>query len=1018
MGICPEIGWLSLRTLLWLFLCAELIFFPSAGEAQNDKRDRNYLIKTYQTEDGLPQNSINGIQQTPDGYLWFATFNGLVRYDGLRFTVFNPGNTPEIPNERIVRLDQDAEGGLWITSENHELTRLREGKFQSIKAPEGLPEAGADNVSIGPDKSIWLCDARMSMHRWENGRFVPKPTPSGIKTNEFYHFVGDATEKPWIMLHDRTVALPVGNGYEVLKDAQGVAVYVRAAEGAKDHGIWVNSGRKLWKMHGRTMGPVEWNYSPGERLSIYGMQEDRTGNVWIATFGQGLFCCTPSGEIKNYSMETGLSHNTLRSVFEDREGILWIGTDGGGLNRFKNALFRTYDARDGLGGNIIMTATEDRNGTVWFGSNGGGVNRLGPKGIEWMTNTPAYMTNRYIWSILACRNDDLWFGTWGNGLYRKSENNFTSWSTNSGILNSIPLVLFEDSAGSIWAGGALGLNHFTGSSIESYSHTNGLSSDDVRAVAEDRKGRLFVATDKGLNVRQEGKWQHYFAPQALSNDHLRSLWVDAEDVLWIGSSPGLTRFKDGKFYFFNEGTELSRPITTIVEDNLHYFWLFTDRGVMRISKESLNGFADGSIANLSVVNYGKSDGMGSSESSSSGRVQPAAWKTREGKIWFSSVAGVSLVDPSEVKHEQIPPPVYVEEVLGDDHILRDSNTSANGRERTIIVPASTERLEFHYTAINTTSPLKCLFKYRLNTFDKNWIEAGSRRVAYYTRVTPGTYHFQLLACNQDGVWTTSPASMAVVVLPHFWQTNWFRAMLVVSAMGLGFALYKSRIKHLELRRMEQDKFSVQLMDSQEAERKRIAGELHDSLGQNLLAIKNRALMGLKKETVPGDVADQLSEISSAASQAIREVRDLAHNLRPYQLDELGLTRALRHIIQFVTSPTRVEADVELENLDGLLAPGHEIHFYRVVQELLNNILRHSGATEVFVKGTRKDQFVTLIIHDNGNGFDTQAPGFKGFGLSGIIERVRLMGGKCDFDSSPANGTSVRLEIPVNQNGNN
>jgi signal transduction histidine kinase/ligand-binding sensor domain-containing protein len=997
----------------WLkCVLAGCLFFPIQLQAQASRRDKNYLVKTYQSEDGLPQNSINSIQQTPDGYLWFATFNGVVRFDGMRFTVFNPGNTPELPSERIVRLDQDLDGGLWITSENRELTRFHEGRFEAITVKSGLPEAGSDNISIGPDKTIWLCDGARAMHLFEKGRFTPRPKPQGIATNDFYHFVGDGIVEPWIMLHDRTIARPVGKGYEILKDERGLPVYVRAAAKARDHGIWITSGRKLWKMHGATTDPIQWDYSPGERLSIYGMVEDRSGKVWIASFGQGLFCCLPSGEIKNYSMETGLSHNTLRSVYEDREGVLWVGTDGGGLNRFQSALFRTYDSRDGLGGNIVMSATEDNIGTIWFGSNGGGVNRLVARGIEWMTNSEAFLTNRYVWSILACRNNDLWFGTWGNGLYRKSQNIFSTWSTNSGILNSIPLVLFEDSAGTMWAGGSLGLNHFTQGGIESYTGTNGLSSNDIHAMAEDKQGRLFVATEKGLNVRQDAKWMHFHPPKALSNDHLRSLWVDSDDAVWIGSATGLTRYKNGKFFDFSKISELSnRPIMTIVEDDLHYFWLFSDLGILRVFKPSLNDFSEGKQVEVSCVIYGKTDGMGSSESSSTGRVQPAAWKTRNGKIWFSSVAGVSVVDPAEVTAQRAPPPAYIEEILADNVVLPASKTHEG---RMILVPASTERLEFHYTAINTASPTKCQFKYQLTRFDNAWVEAGAKRVAYYTRVSHGKYEFQLLACNQDGVWTPQPVSISVTVLPHLWQETWFKTISFLAVVAFGFVLYKTRIRHLELRRLEQEKFSAQLMNSQEAERKRIAGELHDGLGQNLLAIKNRALMGLKKEPIPVDVADQLNEISSAASMAIREVRDLAHNLRPYQLDELGLTKALRHIIHFVTAPTGIQVDVELENLDGLLVPGHEIHFYRVVQELFNNIVRHSQATEVFVKATQRERVLTLIVHDNGTGFQSDAPGAKGFGLSGIMERVRLIGGKCDFDSSPSNGTSVRVEIPLIQ----
>jgi signal transduction histidine kinase len=308
--------------------------------------------------------------------------------------------------------------------------------------------------------------------------------------------------------------------------------------------------------------------------------------------------------------------------------------------------------------------------------------------------------------------------------------------------------------------------------------------------------------------------------------------------------------------------------------------------------------------------------------------------------------------------------------------------------------------------------------------DNDWVDAGTRRTAYFTHVPPGEYTFRVIADNGEGVWNMEGKSLRIVVLPPFYRTWWFLTLSALTFLVLITFIYQLRVRQLTRARTAHEEFSRRLLSSQEAERKRIAAELHDSIGQNLLIIKNRALMGLMPDELPSASREQLDEISNISSQAIDEVREIAYNLRPYQIDRLGLTRAVEAMIKKVAISSGIRFTMETDNLKGVLSKDNEISVYRIVQECINNIVKHSDASEAKVTMKRGEESLRLAIEDNGKGFsveETLSPesGKDGFGLVGIPERVRLLGGTLDIQSSPNNGTiiSITVSIPNKQDEN-
>jgi signal transduction histidine kinase len=452
----------------------------------------------------------------------------------------------------------------------------------------------------------------------------------------------------------------------------------------------------------------------------------------------------------------------------------------------------------------------------------------------------------------------------------------------------------------------------------------------------------------------------------------------------------------------------------MVEDELGFLWLTSSEGIFRVSRAQLNAVADGQTRDATVRWFDKSDGMVSAQCSSG--QQPVATRSSDGKLWFATTAGLYVVDPAQLPQNDLKPPVIIEEVLVDDRLVwKCPVNSSRAAPAVLEVPPNNARVEFRFTALSLAQPQRNRFRFQLAGLNPDWVEASTQRAAYYTRVPPGHYEFKVIACNNDGVWNEMGAALAVTVLPHVWQTLWFRGLALCSCALMLFGGYRWRVRGLERERVLQHEFSRGLLESQEQERRRIAAELHDSLGQSLLTVKNYATMALKEPTLPEKTQNQLREISDSASASIEEVRSIARALRPYQLDRFGLTKTLEDTIDMVTRAGTLQLKAEIENIDGLFSADAQISIYRIAQEWLNNVVKHSRAPTARFEVRKDDGMVRMTLEDTGVGFDYEAVlnhSSSGFGLANLRERVRLLGGTLKIESSPGTGTRLTVDIPL------
>jgi signal transduction histidine kinase len=708
-----------------------------------------------------------------------------------------------------------------------------------------------------------------------------------------------------------------------------------------------------------------------------------------------------NGDLERLPLKDRPSANNIRTVFADRENNIWIGTDVAGLQRLRRKAFQTYTSKDGFRGDVFRSVAVSRAGRIWTAVHGGlddfesgsPVRHLEPSEPLW-------------WSVAADRNGDIWAATMP-GLIARYEGDRLLFT------NTVPeaRTLAPRADGGMWVGSEFGLFQITANREVSKIAING--SDAKRSVKPviETKGALWIGVSgEGIWKRfPGGAWEQIATPQGLTDLRVHTLYEDGEGLIWAGATfGGLHCLTEGRARDFqNADATLPSQITSIIEDGLGFMWLGSGNGIYRVKRADLLAFLDGDSTGFTVQRFDRSDGLGTPEMSENR--QPTVAKAGDGKLWYASINGLSVVDPLEVRGDPNPPRVVIEEVAINGAKIQFTN----GRLK---VPPLSERLDIRYTGISLRSGARVRFKRRLIGLDKNWVEAGLERTASYYNLPPADYRFEVMAANADGVWSPAPANFSIRALPAYWQTLWFRTSL--SALGIGLVAFAVlwRLRSAERAQAAQETFSQQLLESQEQERRRIAAELHDGLGQTLLILKQQARIAEKTPNVPQAAVDQLQKVTGNAQFAIEEVRGIVSALRPALLDRIGLTAALNSMLQQLSDSGSVKLTWTIDKMDGALPEGREIELYRIVQEALNNVVKHSNAATARVGLRRGAARWTLEIEDDGCGFDLIAAAkvlhSGGLGLNGLRERARILGAVLNIDSAPGEGTLVRLEGPA------
>ena len=770
------------RTALLVIVCLAGSTLPAMAGLNPNKRIAEYVRTVWEASTGLPQNSVQTMLQTRDGYVWLGTEEGLVRFDGERFEVFNRTNTPELPGLDVKSLFEAPDGSLWIGMVGG-LARLKDGRFTAFTAADGLPHDWISVVSGDRAGNVLLGTFGGGLVRFKNGASTAFNSTNGLPDNFVWAVTETRDGSIWIgtnggltkMNGDRLVTYTTRDG---LPDNRIKALW-------EDHegSLWIGTPKGLVKMRDGVFD----TYTTRDGLSndtVTALYEDSVGSLWIGT-NTGVSRRTGRG-FDRFAAIDGLNDDSVASLAGDREGNLWIGMNGGGLTKLTDRSFSTLAKEAGLSSLIARTVLEGRDGSIWIGTQNGGLNRVKDGRVVSVYTERDGLPEDTVTALLERADGSVWIGTAAVGLARLDRGRISAVRPDLFQTDSIR-ALFEGRDGQLWIGTTgKGLKIFRDGHVTVWDAKAGLS-DVVRSFYEDAKGTVWVGSDAGLSRYVNGRFETFGVAQGVFRKGVMTISGDPDGTIWAGTlGDGLYRYKDGAFTHYSAANGLFDDIVfQIVDDRHGNLWMTCNRGVFNVSKQMLIDLAEHRVHTIASVSFGAADGMRGAECN--GNAQPAGIRARDGRLWFPTIKGVVCVSPDRLVVNRLPPPVVIERLVADRRpVALDGN---------IRVPPGHGELEFHYTALSFSDAARVRFKYRLVGFDRDWVDAGRRREAHYTNLPAGSYQFQVAAHNNDGVWNEQGSTVSVRIEPHFYETALFYAASALAiALAIG-GLFRLRVRH-------------------------------------------------------------------------------------------------------------------------------------------------------------------------------------------------------------------------------
>jgi ligand-binding sensor domain-containing protein/signal transduction histidine kinase len=1014
----------QIRLLTWVVLVSQAIAL-AASEADKRPSSSRFSIKSWTTEDGLPQHHIACLKQTRDGYLWIGTWSGLARFDGMRFTVYNKFNTPELVNDTINALTVDSDGTLWIGTKEG-LVSYRDQRFQRLSGPDAFAGQNILRLAACRAGGMWIQAgggvARLKGLQCSRIWVLEASAQSTVRSmNEGVDgWLNVFTDIAWFALPPEAVAMRTN--FVAEPDAWSVLAGWPAELAGS---AWAGTALGLRRLEQGTLKTVE-----AEELSHRGVsliQQDRAGALWIGTQPAGLYRWD-----QKHCEAFDLGQGATVCIEQDLEGNLWVGNDQG-LTRLTRTEARTYTVRDGLAGDNVLSVCEGNDGKVWVGTSSGlsciRTGEVAPLGAK--EPFPEF-ENRCVWPSV---DGGVFIAKRGYGITQYQKGKFifqASIPKAFGMVNA----LYEDHSGRLWLGTERGAFGFKSGQFDDpcLSVTNSLARD-IRSVLEDREDTLWFGTRKqGLARFRAGTFNVFTKRDGLSDDSVWSLLEDGEGALWIGTDNGLTRYRNGKFFPFTRQHGLPENIINcVLQDDSGRLWLGGWHGIHWVQREKLDAIAESRALTAQFVTIGTADGMANPETNG-GENQPAGWKAHDGRLWFPTLKGVVVIDPKDFPLAESAPPVVIEQVKADGVVVfgeaseEDSQESKGRAERSVVqphpsrgtqdqsrheLPAGHGQVEFRFTANTFVDSERVPFRYRLRLqgADAAWREETGERTARFYDLRPGDYRFEVTAANHHKIWNPRPATFDFSLAPHFWQTSMFYVLCAGGVIGLAATMqgYRLRWQHRFLKLEEQRALANQ--------RTRIARDLHDDLGTSLSGLALE--LDVVGREAQGDtrVAGHLGEAARRTRELAERMREVVWSVNPKCDTVSSLADFLEQQVGLVLRAHGVRVRLEFpEDIPALPLGADARHQLALsVREALTNVARHAQAAEVVISLAIESKSLVLKVQDNGRGFvPSQA---TGNGLGNMRSRLEQIGGKFECASDPASGTCLtfRLPLPAQQN---
>lgn len=965
----------------------------------------------YTTKDGLLSNSINTFFQDSRGYLWIGTVDGISVYNGQSFTNYTTADGLSGNFVTEILEDRFEPGTMWIVTSSGGLSKMAHGRFEQIRS-EMIPRAGQVNSVVqGRSGALW-CGTDSIPFLLQKGRALPGPN-SSLLTNATV--IGEDRDGfIWFqrgggVLYYRPLTDTIGFIYQPSGSKRLASAFTLTPDGTLWIGLW--DGTILQVQNRRIVARRRTSCS-----GMIALTYDAAGNLWFLSYW-GLFTMPiqnfPDGSVRKYTVENGLLENTLRTVFIDREDNVWIGGNSRGVMKLADRSIMKFplgtinppyhrsvgaiDSRD----HLWVIAEDSLLWEVW--------QEPALSGTGWSKFLHSSQFSRGQGqpnSVFCDAQGGIWVGNRkGDVACYYSETHASSHKERrlklirllrAGVdypSSGFPLCFIIDRKGLVWLSmGNIGLLVLDPSRknplVRVYGESEGVPKNYVRSIYEDRQGNIWVgsyqdgASKLSRNHDPSGKFHRLNVDLGSSYEHIYSLTEDKDGRMVFGTPAGIIVQEDERVFTrtVKEGLPSNRLLPLMV-DPQGRLWLGTQVGLAWT-----DDIGEGTF-------HRKSELTGS------------AWfvggTSHRGFYWFVTGEGLLVYDPS-LESKAAAPPVYIAslQVSGKD-VSVQPGLEFSYNENNIVLG---------FIGISFKDEGAITYRYRLKGIDADWQPPTRSPSVSYAALSPDEYLFEVKAINVDGVESSEPAELSFTVALPYWRRWWFYGLMGGSGVAVLFFIRRNKIQQLRRETEAEQNFSRRLIDSQEQERTRIATGLHDSIGQNLIIIKNRA--ELAKSESPA-AHSQVDEIVRVASQAINEVREISYNLRPYLIDRLGLTKALQALVENMQQSTSVRFTTAIDFIDGDISSDAEIYLYRIIQEGINNIVKHSGASEAAITVEVRGAALHCSITDNGKGFDKEKlPDEVGFGMKGIAERVRILNGQLTLNTEPGKGTALSIEIPL------
>ena len=1030
---------------LALLKASALIFSIVLMVTSLSAKTSDYLIDAWTSDSGLPDSSVTSIAQTQDGYLWVGTSDGLARFDGVRFETFDPINTPELKSARITKLSVDAWGTLWINTGGGSMTSLRNGSFVSEwQGKQVFSVFSSSNqvlLSLAGHNSTMVRRTGFGFQHseWENIPLAGQVTGNSIQQDgsggiwytvkkDLYRMVGTNSElmtpatgyrgkSVMSMSVDSDGHLWIGTDEGIARWNQGRFEDQTPTNGEPKvnvsslyctrNGCWVFADDKVRKFVDRQwvteVDATAWKNLVAAFSLDLNVYENREGDMWFTHLGSGLFHLKPDGRAEHFSIESGLPSDLASCCFQDREGNIWAGLTRGGLVRLRLKQFQVIGSAEGMVAPAVSSVCQDAHSNVWIGTFSGGIYRWRDEKLDRFTlSEGAYKDCFY--SAWPDSQNRLWLSGGREDLFSlENEQIIPSAKPVHGIK-----TILVDRQDRVWLGRLNGLCCLAKGSLKTFPTTNGLI--NIRSLAEDPTGGIWIGTGDGnLFHFEDGKFTRYQTQNAKIGQAIWSLLPEGDGTLWMGIfRGGLLRFKDGKFTRYDMQDGLPNDIICqILDDGLGKLWIGSHKGIFCIPKKSFQDLDEGKIQSLPCVAYGLNDGLPTLECS--GSYQPACWHGHDGRLWFATAKGLVSVQPGDLSVNRLPPPVMIEEVLVDGKPQTMSSAS-----RTFLISPGKHQLDFRYTALSFMAPDKMVFRYRLQGLEEDWVDGGTKRSAHYGPLRPDKYRFQVIACNNDGVWNETGAAINLMVQPYFWQTWWFEFSTTVAAIVALTLTVRYFVKAKMRRKLER----LEQAHAVERERQRIARDIHDDLGAGLTQILLQSSLASRESS--GQTQTDLNQISDNTRELVRKMDEIVWAVTPEKDTLDSLVTYVGKFVQEFCAATKIRCRMDLPaQLPDIAVSTETRHsVFLAIKEVMNNIAKHAGATEASLQLKLLPNAFTFVIRDDGVGLKastSSAPDrlFSGRGLQNITQRLEKIGGAFVLSSDSGRGTQVELTVQIN-----